>query len=55
MPLHDVKKNGKNDSVFGSRFADIQLPKYEMPAKETDPNVVLELVKDELFLDGNAR
>ncbi|WP_426460892.1 glutamate decarboxylase [Mycoplasma hafezii] len=54
MPLHKVKHN-KNDSIFGSRLADIQLPKYKMPNAESDPDVVLEVVKDELFLDGNAR
>lgn len=57
MPLHEVKKNYDEsfDSVFGSRTADVKLPKYVMPDNETDPDVILEVVKDELFLDGNAR
>ncbi|MFV8418817.1 glutamate decarboxylase [Mycoplasma sp. Sp33II] len=54
MPLHKVKLDN-NDSIFGSRLADIELPKYKMPENESDPDVVLEVVKDELFLDGNAR
>lgn len=54
MSLHENKSN-KNDSIFGSKVADIQLPKYRMPEKQSDPDTILELVKDELFLDGNAR
>ncbi|WLP85490.1 glutamate decarboxylase [Mycoplasma seminis] len=54
MPLHNVKSN-KNDSIFGNKFADKELPKDKLPKTESDPDTVLEIVKDELFLDGNAR
>lgn len=49
------KKINNNDSIFGSRDASIQLPKYKMPKSESEPDVILEVIKDELFLDGNAR
>ena len=54
MPLQEMK-NEKIDSIFGSRLSDVKLPKYKMPENESNPDFILELVKDELFLDGNAR
>ena len=55
MALHDVRKDLAIDSVFGSGSADRELSKYEMPKNETNPDTMLEIIKDELFLDGNAR
>lgn len=55
MPLHVMKHKEAIDSVFGSRMGDLVLPKNTMPENESNPDTILELVKDELFLDGNAR
>lgn len=57
MALYQRKdvKDDLEDSIFASRDSEIQLPKYRFPPKESDPKVILEVVKDELFLDGNAR
>lgn len=53
MSLHGISSN--KESVYGSKTADIKLPKNYMPENESDPDVILEVIKDELFLDGNAR
>lgn len=55
MSLYEKNKDSFNESIFSSHNIGSELSKYKMPEKESDPNVILELVKDELFLDGNAR
>ncbi|MEE3928313.1 glutamate decarboxylase [Mycoplasmopsis ciconiae] len=55
MPLHKINTKDDNDSVFGSAISDIKLPKNKMPENQSNPDDILELIKDELFLDGNAR
>ena len=55
MALHETNKSGTFDSIFGSRMGEVELPKNQMPEKESNPDIILEVVKDELFLDGNAR
>ena len=53
MGLHKI--NLTRDSIYGSRLADITLPKNEMPEYQSDGDTIMEIIKDELFLDGNAR
>ncbi len=56
MSIYEKKlKNSTIESIFASSNSEIELPKYKMPKKESDPRVILEVIKDELFLDGNAR
>ena len=55
MALHVKDNNETFDSIYGSRMGDLELPKNKMPEKENNPDAILEVVKDELFLDGNAR
>lgn len=52
---HRLNKKINEDSIFASRDSEFILPKYKIPKVESDPKVILEMVKDELFLDGNAR
>ncbi|KAF6828510.1 glutamate decarboxylase [Colletotrichum plurivorum] len=40
-------------SVYGSRFANQDLPKREMPENEMPKEVAYRMIKDELSLDGN--
>ncbi|KAK3321179.1 pyridoxal phosphate-dependent transferase [Cercophora scortea] len=40
-------------SVYGSRFAAIDLPRHEMPENEMPKEVAYRMIKDELSLDGN--
>ncbi|TDZ67798.1 Glutamate decarboxylase 4 [Colletotrichum trifolii] len=40
-------------SVYGSRFANEDLPKNEMPENEMPKEVAYRMIKDELSLDGN--
>ena len=53
--MDTIKNNSVNDSIFSNQAIDTILPKYKMPEGESNPEVIKELVKDELFLDGNAR
>ncbi len=57
MPLHkrtDIR--GELDAdIYGTQAADIAVPKYRMPTRELPSDVAHALVRDELFLDGNAR
>jgi len=40
-------------SVYGSRFAAQDLPKFEMPEGEMPKEVAYRMIKDDLSLDGN--
>lgn len=40
-------------SVYGSRFAAEDLPKFEMPEREMPKEVAYRMIKDDLSLDGN--
>ncbi len=48
-------KGKKDDVVRSTSSTDLVLPKYRMPEKETDGDEILELIKEELYLDGNER
>jgi glutamate decarboxylase len=39
-------------TVYGSRYAEEDLPRHEMPDKEMPPSVAYRLIKDDLTLDG---
>jgi len=40
-------------SVYGSRFASVDLPRHEMPEDEMPRDVAYRMIKDDLSLDGN--
>jgi len=40
-------------TVYGSRFAAEDLPKFEMPENEMPKEVAYRMIKDDLSLDGN--
>ncbi len=44
-----------NSMIHSSQSQDLILPKYKIPELESDGDEILDLVKEELFLDGNAR
>ena len=41
--------------IFASRLSDEPLPKYKMKKEPTDPQIVYQILKDELLDEGNAR
>ena len=46
---------GSNDfgtTVYGSRFAAMDLPRHEMPEEEMPRDVAYRMIKDDLTLDG---
>lgn len=57
MSLHDCQsiKGAPQADIYGTRAADIAVPKYRLGQGELRPDVAHALVHDELFLDGNAR
>ena len=57
MPLHerDTVRDQLEDSVFCGRDLTKPVPKYRFPADESLPRDALQLVSDEVMLDGNAR
>ncbi|MGA9868630.1 MAG: glutamate decarboxylase [Acetobacteraceae bacterium] len=57
MPLHerDDIRGGLDADIYGTHAADTSVPKYRMPDGELRSDVAHALVRDELFLDGNAR
>ena len=57
MPLHDRDsiKGALRADIYGTHAADVSVPKYRMGQGELRPDVAHALVRDELFLDGNAR
>ncbi|MBY5921522.1 glutamate decarboxylase [Ferrimonas balearica] len=44
-----------NDTTFAARDTAKPLPKYKFPPEEQSPRDILQLVEDELYLDGNPR
>ncbi len=55
MSVHKMQVDSDREIIFSSPNIDFELPKYHMPNFESDPEVIKELIKEELFLDGNAR
>ena len=57
MALHerDEIRQSMNDPVFGGAAVAKLLPKYTFPPGETSADAALQLVKDEMLLDGNSR
>lgn len=51
----EVGSGAVSDRVFGSGFLPHPLPRFKLPAQETDPEAAYQLVHDELLLDGNSR
>jgi glutamate decarboxylase len=58
MTLHNYKKKRDEEGfedIYTNSISQTQLPKSELPAKASPPQVIRQLVYDELFMDGNAR
>lgn len=57
MALQETKKKASDSyyDAYDERLADVNIPKYKMPEDSNDPQVVTDLILDELLLDGNAK
>lgn len=57
MPLHARAhiRPALDADIYGTASADAPIPKYKLPRHEMRADVAHALVRDELFLDGNAR
>lgn len=53
MALHRVNRN--NDPIFGSEDIHSVAAAKKLPQQEQAPNVIYQMIRDELYLDGNAR
>ncbi len=47
--------NNSLRSVYESSKSNLELPRYEMPQQSMRADIAYNLIKDELFLDGNSR
>lgn len=56
MPLHQ-QRNGANlaEDIFTDTLNKVSLPKFAMPQQSSPAEVVAQMLKDELLLDGNSR
>ena len=59
MALHIQKTQVGDDipdaDIYEEPVSQIAFPKYQMPDKAHNPDVIVQLLKDELMLDGNAK
>ncbi|HEY5525118.1 MAG TPA: glutamate decarboxylase, partial [Clostridium sp.] len=58
MTLHHYKKKRDEEGfkdLYTNSISQTPLPKNELPQKVSDPQVIRQLVYDELFMDGNSR
>ena len=57
MPLHEIVEHADAvlSGTYASQPAGHELPKYTIPEQCSDPRIIFNLVRDELFLDGNSR
>ncbi|MGF1909350.1 glutamate decarboxylase [Vibrio kasasachensis] len=53
MALHTVTRN--NDPIFGSESIHNVAAANMLPQHEQSPSVIYQMIRDELYLDGNAR
>lgn len=54
-PAELASADDVNTSVYGSRFADEDLPKHEMPEGQMPRDIAYRLIRDDLSLDGNPK
>ncbi|QIW96418.1 hypothetical protein AMS68_001936 [Peltaster fructicola] len=52
LDLGPIRPDEYTASVYGSRFAAMDLPKHEMPESEMPREVAYRMIKDDLTLDG---
>ncbi len=56
MPLHQTTPTEARDAdIYATRAVDQPIPKLRIPARGIPPDVAMNLVRDELAFDGNAR
>ncbi|MFT9252037.1 MAG: glutamate decarboxylase [Acetobacter okinawensis] len=56
MPIQEKPASHEVDAdLYATRSAGITVPKFRFPKGEMRPDVAEALIRDELFLDGNAR
>lgn len=53
IKLEEPSTEEINASVYGSRFANQDLPAHDMPDKDMPRDVAYRMIKDHLTLDGN--
>lgn len=53
--MKETKGHDTIDSMFASRYAQAELPRFEIPTQETPKDVAYQIISDELMLDGNPR
>jgi glutamate decarboxylase len=53
--IYQVDSDSRDyEDAFAEPIAERELPRYRVPQGKSDPRTVRELIRDELYLDGNA-
>lgn len=53
IELEAADEDEYSTSIYGSRFAAMDLPQHEMPEREMPKDTAYRMIRDELTLDGN--
>ena len=54
LPVHEIDESDVYLSpAYGTRFMSAPVPRYELPEQMMPPDVVYQIIRDELNLDGN--
>jgi glutamate decarboxylase len=54
MALHKVAADAARPDEYATPLSESVLPRYHMPAEESDPRAVYQAIHQELLLDGNS-
>ncbi|WP_154139472.1 glutamate decarboxylase [Photobacterium damselae] len=55
MAIHEVNREQGADPIFGSDALSHIASSKKMPQQEQSPQAIYQMIRDELYLDGNAR
>lgn len=55
MAIHKVNREQGADPIFGSDALSHIASSKKMPQQEQSPQAIYQMIRDELYLDGNAR
>ena len=53
IKFEEPSEDEVNESVYGSRFANAELPNHCLPEGEMPKEIAYRMIKDHLSLDGN--
>ncbi|MBV7314702.1 glutamate decarboxylase [Shewanella sp. NIFS-20-20] len=55
MGLHSQRQSEHAEDIYQDPLTETVLPKFQLPADSHPPQVIAQMIKDELLMDGNSR